>query len=163
MLFPEILNKPLELSGRNRTGRGLIMEQGTKEGQLETNVIGHYLLLPVDTDRKSFRLKPTGLVELVYLHHRAAHKPFIAHCFYLTCPEGIARHTAWDIGHATSPDLKAWEIHDLALSRGAPDGYNGVSPATGSVIRFKGRYWLAYSGNWRRPWPWPTIFTSGRR
>lgn len=77
----------------------------------------------------------------------------VVHCFYLTCLETVERHTAWDIGHATSPDLVNWEIHDLALKKGEPGSYDGICPATGSVIRFRDRYWLAYTGNWNGPVP----------
>ena len=75
------------------------------------------------------------------------------HCFYLTCPESIERHTSWDIGHATSPNLIDWAIHDIILRKGEPDSCDGRCPATGSVIRFKNRYWLAYTGNWNGPQP----------
>ncbi|MGH2544720.1 MAG: hypothetical protein ACRDIB_18160, partial [Ardenticatenaceae bacterium] len=75
------------------------------------------------------------------------------HCFYLTCPERVERHTSWDIGHATSPNLTDWEIHDLVLRKGPPDSYDGRCPATGSILRFHDRYWLAYTGNWNGPQP----------
>jgi beta-fructofuranosidase len=75
------------------------------------------------------------------------------HCFYLTCPDTIARHTAWDIGHAVSHDLVHWDIQDLILHKGEPGSYDGICPATGSVLRFQGRYWLAYTGNWHGPNP----------
>jgi beta-fructofuranosidase len=70
-----------------------------------------------------------------------------AHCFYLTCPRNVPRHQAWDIGHAVSSDLITWEIQELALTRGAPDSYDGDSLATGSVLHFQDRYWMAYTGN----------------
>lgn len=75
------------------------------------------------------------------------------HCFYLTCPTSIERHTAWDIGHASSANLVDWTIHDIILRKGDPDSYDGRCPATGSVIRFNQRYWLAYTGNWNGPQP----------
>lgn len=75
------------------------------------------------------------------------------HCFYLTCPESVERHTAWDIGHATSTNLIDWEIQDLILCKGDPDSYDGRCPATGSVLRVDDRYWLAYTGNWNGPQP----------
>jgi beta-fructofuranosidase len=75
------------------------------------------------------------------------------HCFYLTCPESVERHTAWDIGHATSGNLVDWTIQPLVLRKGEPGSYDGRCPATGSVIRFNGRYWLAYTGNWSGPYP----------
>jgi beta-fructofuranosidase len=72
----------------------------------------------------------------------------VAHCFYLTCPNSVNRHEAWDIGHATSTNLVDWNIHALALRKGEPGSYDGRCPATGSVLRFNDRYWLAYTGNW---------------
>ncbi len=77
----------------------------------------------------------------------------IVHCFYLTCPDTVERHTTWDIGHATSFDLVHWKIHDLALKKGEPGTYDGSCPATGSVLRYQDRYWLAYTGNWNGPEP----------
>lgn len=75
------------------------------------------------------------------------------HCFYLTCPDTIERHTSWDIGHATSSNLVDWTVHDIILRKGEPDSYDGRCPATGSIIRFNDRYWLAYTGNWNGPQP----------
>lgn len=75
------------------------------------------------------------------------------HCFYLTCPESVKRHTSWEIGHATSINLVDWDIHDLVVRKGEPGSYDGRCPATGSVICFQGRYWLAYTGNWNGPQP----------
>ena len=49
------------------------------------------------------------------------------HCYYLTCPDSIERHTAWDIGHATSRNLVDWDIQPLALRKGPP----GTSQTTG--------------------------------
>jgi beta-fructofuranosidase len=77
----------------------------------------------------------------------------LIHCFYLTCPDTVERHTAWDIGHATSPDLVNWKIHDLVLKIGEPGTYDGRCPATGSILRFQDRYWMAYTGNWGGPEP----------
>ncbi|MCB0182456.1 MAG: hypothetical protein KDI62_29800, partial [Anaerolineae bacterium] len=75
------------------------------------------------------------------------------HCFYLTCPNTIERHISWDIAHATSTNLTDWTLHGVILRKGEPDAYDGRCPATGSVIRFKDRYWLAYTGNWNGPQP----------
>ena len=76
-----------------------------------------------------------------------------AHCFYLCCPDLVKRHSAWNIGHATSRDLVDWQIHDLALLKGAPGEWDGVCPATGSVIEQNGRFWMAYTGNHAGPNP----------
>ncbi len=75
------------------------------------------------------------------------------HMFYLTCPENVERHTAWDIGHAVSTDLRNWQIEEIILRRGEPDSFDGRCPATGSVIKAFGRYWLSYTGNWNGPQP----------
>ncbi len=77
----------------------------------------------------------------------------LIHCFYLTCPDTVERHTDWAIGHATSSDLVNWEIHDLVVKKGEPGAYDGRCPATGSIIRFQDRYWMAYTGNWGGPEP----------
>ncbi len=77
------------------------------------------------------------------------------HCFYLVCPldSDDFKSDSKDIGHATSTDLVNWQIHDLALRRGAPGSYDGASLATGSVIRAQGRYWMSYTGNHAGPNP----------
>lgn len=70
----------------------------------------------------------------------------VVHCYYLTCAEHIPVHMQWDIGHATSQNLVDWEVHDLALLRGAEDSWeNGL--ATGSVLHRDGRFWMAYTGH----------------
>jgi beta-fructofuranosidase len=75
------------------------------------------------------------------------------HCFYLTCPKTVERHTAWDIGHAVSTNLVDWTLHPLALRKGDPGTYDGRGLATGSVLRYDNRYWMAYTGNWDGPRP----------
>ena len=71
----------------------------------------------------------------------------VVHAYYLTCPDRCERHAVWDIGHATSRDLVGWEIHPLALERGAPGEWDHDCLATGSVIRRDGRYWMAYTSH----------------
>jgi beta-fructofuranosidase len=75
------------------------------------------------------------------------------HCFVLTCPSGTPRHTAWDIGHAWSLDLKSWTYDGIILRRGPADAWDGICLATGSVLYRDGRYWMAYTGNWFGPRP----------
>jgi len=82
------------------------------------------------------------------------------HCFYLTCPVSVPRHEGWDIGHASSTNLVDWSVHDLALLKGEPGSYDGRSLATGSVISFNKRYWLAYTGNWNGPQPTVAVAVS---
>jgi beta-fructofuranosidase len=75
------------------------------------------------------------------------------HCYYLTCPNSIKRHTAWSIGHAVSRDLVNWTIEDILLRPGEPGSYDEICLATGSVIKAFDRYWMAYTGNWQGPSP----------
>ena len=44
-------------------------------------------------------------------------KDGVCHCYYLTCPETVERHTAWDIAHAVSTDLVHWENQGIVFSR----------------------------------------------
>jgi beta-fructofuranosidase len=69
----------------------------------------------------------------------------MVHCYYLTCPVGTPRHQQWDIGHATSADLVNWTVRDTVLYKG-PAGAWDDCLATGSVIRWQGRFWMAYCG-----------------
>ena len=91
-------------------------------------------------------------------HHHLGDAWFCAdgdriHCFFLVCPDTVPRHTAWDIGHASSADLRHWTDHGLVLRRGAADAWDGSCLATGSVLRHGGRFWMAYTGNWFGPRP----------
>lgn len=75
------------------------------------------------------------------------------HCFFLVCPETVPRHTSWDIGHASSEDMKTWTHHGVVLRRGVADAWDGICLATGSVLRRGGHFWMAYTGNWFGPRP----------
>jgi beta-fructofuranosidase len=75
------------------------------------------------------------------------------HCFFLVCPDTVPRHTAWDIGHASSFDLKTWTYHGVVLRRGTEGAWDGICLATGSALRRGGRFWMAYTGNWFGPQP----------
>ena len=46
-----------------------------------------------------------------------------------------------------------WQIHDLALFKGVSGAWDGICPATGSVIEQGGRFWMAYTGNHAGPDP----------
>ena len=72
----------------------------------------------------------------------------VCHCFYLTCPDTQPRHHCWDIAHATSQDLIHWTLHGIVLRKGAAGDWDCDCLSTGTVIRFNGRYWMAYSGKW---------------
>ena len=58
----------------------------------------------------------------------------LVHCFYLRCPEHVARHTAWEVAHATSWDLRSWELRGRVL----PARRDGRCLATGSVLALPG-------------------------
>jgi beta-fructofuranosidase len=75
------------------------------------------------------------------------------HCFFLICPDTVPRHTQWDIAHAASVDLKSWANHGVVLRRGDAAAWDGICLATGSVLRRRGRFWMAYTGNWCGPQP----------
>jgi beta-fructofuranosidase len=70
----------------------------------------------------------------------------LVHAYYLTSSMDIPPHVRWSIGHATSRDLVNWEIHDLALQPG-PSGAWDDALATGSILYWKDRYWMAYTGH----------------
>lgn len=75
----------------------------------------------------------------------------VVHCYYLTCPDHLPRHTAWDIAHATSRDLTSWELHGIAIRRGGDTEWDGRCLATGSVLAVPNGYWMAYTGRWNEP------------
>ena len=85
------------------------------------------------------------------MHYLSFHSQKFESVHYLTQPNTIERHTAWDIAHATSSDLRNWELHGLVIGRGPDDAWDGVCIATGSVTRFQDRYWMAYTGRWNEP------------
>ena len=52
-----------------------------------------------------------------------------------------------DIGHLVSHDLRTWENAGFALRQGAAGSWDDLRLATGSVIRHRGTYWMAYTGH----------------
>lgn len=70
-----------------------------------------------------------------------------AHCFYLTCRKGVPRHTSWHIGHASSQDLVNWKIHDLVLTQSPTGAWDDRCLATGSILHWKNKFWMAYTGH----------------
>ncbi len=72
----------------------------------------------------------------------------IVHCWYLVCPDDVERHTAWDIAHATSTNLIDWDLHGVVIERGSADAWDSDCLATGSVVKHKGSYVMAYTAKW---------------
>ena len=68
----------------------------------------------------------------------------VAHGFFCTSPEPRPSWN-WDIGHAVSRDLVHWRFLGFALERGAGESWDSQTLSTGSVLAWKGRYWMAYS------------------
>ncbi|WP_217924180.1 hypothetical protein [Miltoncostaea oceani] len=72
------------------------------------------------------------------------------HVFYLQAPRSLGdpdlRHWNVTIGHATSPDLRRWEIQPDALAPGAPGTFDDRSTWTGSIIRAGGAWAMLYTG-----------------
>jgi len=71
------------------------------------------------------------------------------HCYFLTASDTnppSTRHTNWEIGHAVSGDLSTWTDRGIVLRPG-PQDWDGHHLATGSVLRFQGRFWMAYTGH----------------
>lgn len=69
------------------------------------------------------------------------------HLFFLKAPRALQdpgrRHTASSIGHATSPDLVDWTVHDDALTP-AENRWDDLSLWTGSVARGDDGVWRLY-------------------
>ena len=68
----------------------------------------------------------------------------VAHGFFCTSPEPRPSWN-WDIGHVVSRDLVHWEFLGFALERGAGESWDSQTLSTGSVLAWKGRFWMAYS------------------
>ena len=72
------------------------------------------------------------------------------HVFYLQAPRSLGdpdlRHHNATIGHAVSRDLLTWEVLPDALGPGSPGEFDDLATWTGSVLRHRGRWHLAYTG-----------------
>ena len=69
------------------------------------------------------------------------------HVFFLQAPRALAdpalRHTAATVGHASSTDLRAWDVHGDALLPAAT-GWDDLAIWTGSVVRGDDGTWRFY-------------------
>lgn len=72
----------------------------------------------------------------------------ICHCYYLTCPVEVERHTCWDIAHATSKNLIHWDLHGIVIGRRNDNEWDRDCLSTGTVLKHDGWYWMAYTGKW---------------
>lgn len=71
------------------------------------------------------------------------------HLYFLKAPRtGPAnmRHDLAHVGHATSMDLVNWEWHENALYPGSPGTWDDLSIWTGSVIGFRNKWFMFYTG-----------------
>jgi beta-fructofuranosidase len=72
------------------------------------------------------------------------------HAFYLQAPTSLGdpelRHRNATIGHATSFDLSTWTPVDDAFGPGPAGSFDDRSTWTGSVVRFRDRWVMLYTG-----------------
>ena len=75
------------------------------------------------------------------------------HAFYLQAPKAIGdpeqRHWNVSIGHATSGDLRNWQIEDDALGPGPANAFDDYTTWTGCVLRHRDRWAMLYTGTSR--------------
>lgn len=76
------------------------------------------------------------------------------HAFYLRASRALGdpwrRHRHPYIGHATSPDLKNWEIQKDAVAVGDSPSWDSWTTWTGSVVQAEdGTWWMFYTGTSR--------------
>lgn len=72
------------------------------------------------------------------------------HIFYLQAPRALGlpalRHHNASIGHATSSDLRSWQVLPDALHPGPGGSWDDLATWTGSVIYDEGRWFMLYTG-----------------
>ncbi|MDA8290088.1 MAG: glycosyl hydrolase family 32 [Actinomycetota bacterium] len=72
------------------------------------------------------------------------------HVFYLQAPRSLRdpelRHHHATVGHAESADLRSWSTLPDALHPGPAGSWDDLAVWTGSVIRHRGRWCMAYTG-----------------
>jgi beta-fructofuranosidase len=70
------------------------------------------------------------------------------HMYVLQAPrsleEGWRRHTAAQLGHATSPDLKTWTYHGVALAPAPEGAWDDLALWTGSTVRGDDGVWRMF-------------------
>ncbi|MGV1004718.1 MAG: glycosyl hydrolase [Candidatus Nanopelagicales bacterium] len=70
------------------------------------------------------------------------------HLYFLQAPralgEGHLRHTAAQIGHASSLDLREWTYHGIALGPGEPGSWDDLALWTGSTVRGDDGVWRMF-------------------
>lgn len=81
-----------------------------------------------------------------YVHHDGLH-----HAFYLQAdsdlPEPDMRHFRVSVGHATSPDLRTWQVLPDALAPSEQPRWDDQATWTGSIVRGPdGRWVMFYTG-----------------
>lgn len=79
-----------------------------------------------------------------------AHDGVRHHAFYLQAPRSLGdpdlRHRAPSVGHATSTDLRSWQIHGDALEAGAAGSWDDRGIWTGSVLATDDGWAMLYTG-----------------
>lgn len=79
-----------------------------------------------------------------------AHADGRVHVFYLQAPRSLGdpdlRHWNATIGHAVSDDLVSWDVLPDALGPGPAGAWDDKATWTGSVLRWRERWWMAYTG-----------------
>ena len=70
------------------------------------------------------------------------------HMYFLQAPrsleEGWRRHTAAQLGHATSTDLRTWEYHGLVLEPAPVGAWDDLALWTGSTVRGDDGVWRMF-------------------
>lgn len=78
-----------------------------------------------------------------YAEHEGLH-----HAFFLHAPRALenphARHHQARVGHATSPDLTSWDLHEPALEPSPHPSWDDQAIWTGCVVRGPGDQWFMY-------------------
>jgi hypothetical protein len=80
------------------------------------------------------------------VHPIFARSPY--HIYFLQAPrslkEGWRRHTAAQLGHATSTDLRHWTCHGIALGPGEDGAWDDLALWTGSTVKGDDGVWRMF-------------------